>query len=82
MYKSLGILKIPMYDHTHSKFRNFIIYVYHDFNKVYYIETLTSLYGLMKDVFLGHTTNVPALFDKDNAVAEFQAFKHQMFMYR
>jgi hypothetical protein len=47
------------------------------------IETLTSHYGLMKeDAFLGHRTNAPALFDKGIAVAEFQAFKHQMFMYR
>lgn len=48
-----------------------------------YIEILTSHYGLMKeDIFLGHATNAPALFNKGNAAAEFQAFKHQMYIYR
>lgn len=45
------------------------------------IEILTSHYGLMKeDVFLGHSTNAPALFNKGNAAAEFQAFKHQIYL--
>ena len=46
-----------------------------------YIEIITSHYGLI-DVFFGHATNAPALFNKGNAAAEFQAFKHQMYIYR
>ena len=49
------------------------------FNMISIWYTLKS--GLMKeDVFLGHSTNAPALFNKGNAAAEFQAFKHQIYL--
>ena len=47
------------------------------------IQTLSSHYGTRKtDQFLGQEAHAPLLFDKTAAEAEFQAFKHQMFMIR
>ena len=47
-----------------------------------YIETTKSHYSLVKDVFLAHATNAPAMFNNGNAAAEFQAYKHQMYIYK
>lgn len=74
--------KIQMYTIQHKNLSEFASITASYINMVY-IEILTSHYGLMKeDVFLGHATNAPALFNKGNAAAEFQAFKHHMYIYR